>query len=181
MIAASELIEYLPKLTGIPYATVRGHYRKLNEAGILPVSRGTKIAKLNSLHVVMLLLALLADVPAKDAVAAARAYYPLADDDGNKIGDVLVNMLDSFRSLNEVGPLVYKSRIEFDCNTPRVCVVSECDDATNLETLYGDQAKQWSDVCVRRSMTISGKVLFEIAKGLHFNRWPVEATTKDTK
>jgi hypothetical protein len=69
-----------------------------------------------------------------------------------------------------------KSRFELDCNTPRVCAISECSDGSNVETLYGVQANQWSDVRVRRSMTISGKVLFDIAMGIHFNRWPVEAT-----
>jgi hypothetical protein len=172
VIAASDLIRNLPSITGLPESTVRGHYRKLNEAGVLPASHGATIARLNSRHVVMLLLALLADVHAKDAVRTACVYHDLEDGDGNKFGDVLTNMLDSFRSLNEVSPLVYKSRIEFDCNTPRVCVTSECNDGS-IVTLYGSQSKPWLDVRVRRSMTISGKVLFDLAMGVHFNRWEI--------
>jgi hypothetical protein len=174
VIAASELIYNLPKLTGLTKATVRGVYRRLNETGIFPVSHGAKIEKLNSYHVAMLLLALLVDVPVKDSAPAACAYYSLVDENGNKIGDALVNILDSFKSPNAVASLAYKSRIEVDCNSPRVCVVSDTTEGT-VETLYGLRTKQWTDIRVRRSMTISGKVLFELAKGVHFNRWPLEA------
>jgi hypothetical protein len=172
VIAASDLIRNLPATTGIPESTVRGHYRKLNESGILPASHGAKVVKLNSHHVVMLLLAILPDVQAKDAVRTACVYHDLKDAHGNNFGDVLVNMLDSFRSANEVSGLTYKSRVELDCKTPRVCITSDCNDGMSIETLYGVQTKQWSDVRVRRSVTISGKVLFELAKGIHFNRWP---------
>jgi len=172
VIAASDLIRNLPATTGIPESTVRGHYRKLNEADVLPVSHGAKVAKLNSNHVVMLLLAILPDVQAKDAVRTACLYYDLTDTQGNKLGDVLVNLIDSFRSVNATAALAYKSHVELDCSTPRACITSECSDGVSIETLYGVQRKLWSDVRVRRSVTITGKVLFQLAKGLHFNRWP---------
>ena len=94
----------------------------------------------------------------------------LTDENGNKIGDVIVNILNSFRSVNDMAKLAYKSRIEFDCSAPRVCIISECTDGS-IETLYGIRDRQWSDVAVRRSMTISGRVLFDLAMGVHFNRW----------
>ena len=171
MIAASDLIRNLPATTGIPESTVRGHYRKLNESGILPVSHGAKVVKLNSHHVVMLLLAILPDVQAKDAVRTACLYHDLTDTGGNKFGDVLVNIVDSFRSVNAVAALAYKSRVELDCKAPRACITSQCSDGVFVETLYGVPTKKWSDVRVRRSVTISGKVLFDLAKGIHFNRW----------
>ena len=174
MIAASELIYHLPRLTGLTEATVRGVYRRLNEAGILPVSHGAKIKKLNNYHVVILILALLVDAPVKDSATAACAYYSLVDENGNKVGDVLANILDSFRSVNDTAGLAYKSRVEVDCDTPRVSITSECNEG-NAETLYGLRSKPWSDIRVRRSMTISGKVLFELAMGVHFNRWPATA------
>jgi hypothetical protein len=173
VIAASNLIRNLPKLTGMSEATVRGVYRKLNEAGFLPSSHGATIAKLGPTHVIMLLLALMADVPAKDAVSAGRAYYALADEHGNAVGEVLTNMLNSFRSVNPAAALAYKSRVELDCDSPRVRIVSECDDGSNIETLYGVHEKPWLDVRVRRSMTVSGKVLFDLAMGVHFNRWEI--------
>jgi hypothetical protein len=170
VITASELIPNLATVTGFPEATVRGHYRKLSEAGLLPLSRGSTVEKLNTRHTVMLLLSLLVDVPAKDAAAWARAYYALADEDGNKIGDALVNILNSFRSVNDTATLAFKSRVEIDCSAPRACIISECTEGS-IETLFGIRDKQWSDVQVRRSMTISGKVLFDLAIGIHFNRW----------
>ena len=179
MIAASDLIHYLPGLTGIPDATVRGVYRKLNEAGILPVSRGAKVEKLNTRHAAMLILGLMVDVPAKDAAATARAYYGLTDENGNKIGDVLANMLDSFRTVNNIARLALKSRVEVDCDSPRVCIVSETAEGV-IETLFGIRDKPWSDIRIRRSMTVSGKVLLELAIGVHFNRWP-DATAETTK
>lgn len=175
MITASELIPNLATVTGFPEATVRGVYRRHNEAGIVPVSHGASVKKLDCRHVTMLLLALLADMPIKDAAASACAYYALEDENGNKVGDVLTNKLNSFRSVNDFAKLSYKSRIEIDCTAPRACIISETAEGT-IETLFGIRDKQWSDVRVRRSMTISGKVLFEIAMGLHFNRWNIKET-----
>jgi hypothetical protein len=175
VIAASELLPNLASVTGFPEATVKGVYRRLNEAGILPVSHGATVKKLNCHHVTMLLLALLADMPIKDAAASACAYYALANEDGNKIGDVLVNKLNSFRSVNDFAKLSYKSRVEIDCSAPRACIISETTEGT-IETLFGIRDKQWSDVRVRRSMTISGKVLFDLAMGVHFNRWNIKET-----
>lgn len=176
---ASELIQNLPALTGLPTAKVSGHYRKLIEAGCLPISRGSTIEKLTTYHAVMLLLALLADVPPKNAAAAACAYYSLADENGNKVGDVLTNMIDSFRWINDSAKVAIRSRVDVDCFAPRVCIISECTEGS-LETLYGIRDKQWSDVRVRRSMTISGKVLFDLAMGIHFGRWPL-TTSKESR
>jgi hypothetical protein len=173
LISASDLIPNLSKLTGLPEPTVRVFSRKLIEANILPLSRGSTIAKLNNRDVVMLLLSLLADVPAKNAAAAACAYYGLTDEHGNKIGDVLVNILNSFRSVNDVAKLAIKSRIEVDCFAPRVCIINETTEGA-LETLFGIRDRQWTDVRVRRSMTVSGKVLFDLAMGVNFNIWDIQ-------
>ena len=173
MNTASELIPNLAAVTGFPEATVRGVYRRLHEAGRLPVSHGATVKKLNCQHVTMLLLALLADMPVKDAAASAATYYSLVDEDGNKIGNVLANILNSFRSVSDFAKLSFKSRVEIDCSAPRVCIIAETTEGS-IETLFGIRDKQWSDVRVRRSMTISGKVLFDLAMGVHFNRWNIE-------
>ena len=175
MIAASELLPNLATVTGFPEATVKGVYRRLNEAGILPVSHGATVKKLNCRHVTMLLLALLADMPIKDAAASACAYYSLVDEDDNKLGDVFVNKLNSFRSVNDFAKLSFKSRVEVDCSAPRACIITETTEGS-LETLFGNRDKQWSDVRVRRSITISGKVLFDLAMGVHFNHWDSKET-----
>jgi hypothetical protein len=175
MIPASELVPRVADITGLPHSTIYSVKRRFVETGIWPSARGAHVPDLDTRHVAMLLLALLADVPAKDAVRTASLYHDLSDEQGNKFGDVLVNMIDSYRLVNLVGPLVYKSTVELDCNSPRACVTSECNDGSSIVTLYGSQLKQWSDIRVRRSMTISGKVLFDLAMGLHFNRWAKEA------
>jgi hypothetical protein len=123
-----------------------------------------------------MLLALLADVPAKDAAATANAYYSLTDPDGNKLGDTLVRIIDVFKNREPVpfAQVAYKSRLEVDCGRPRACLNLTCTDG-NAETLYGVQRAQWEDLVVRRSMTISGKCLFDLACGLHFDRWDAPA------
>jgi hypothetical protein len=175
MIPASELVPRVASVTGLPYSTVYSVKRRFVETGIWPSSRGAHVPDLGTEHVVLMLLALLADVPAKDAVAMANTYYSLNDADGNKLGDVLVEMIDSFRSIAKTPSLpaamALKSRLEVDCGRPRACLSVECTDGQD-EILYGAQSAQWEDLRVRRSMTISGKCLFSLACGLHFNRWP---------
>ncbi|MEH2505605.1 hypothetical protein V1290_004416 [Bradyrhizobium sp. AZCC 1578] len=171
MVAASDLVPNLARITGLPLSTVIGVKRRLVETGIWPSSRGATVPKLNTRHTVMMLLALLTDVPAKDAASAACAYYALMDPTGrNGLGDVLVNMINSFKSASDTAALAYKSRIEVDCDRPRACLSIETIEG-QCETLFGIQSAPWSDIRVRRSMTISGKCLFDLACGLHFNRW----------
>ena len=172
MITAAELVYRVASVTGLPYSTVYGVKRRLIESGDWPSSRGAHVPELNTRHVVLMLLALLADVAAKDAAATANAYYALTDADGNKLGDTLVRNIDSFKNREPLplAQVAYKSRLEVDCGRPRACLNMSCTDG-NAETLYGVQCAQWEDLTVRRSMTISGKCLFDLACGLHFNRW----------
>jgi hypothetical protein len=171
MVAASDLVPNLARITGLPESTVQGVKRRLVETDIWPSSRGATVPQLNTRHAAIMLLALLADVPAKDAASAASSYYALMDPTGtNSLGDVLVNMIDSFRSVNDTAALSFKSRIEVDCDIPRARLSSETTEG-QCETLFGVQSAPWSDIRVRRSMTISGKCLFDLACGLHFNRW----------
>ena len=173
MIPASELVYRVAETTGLPYSTVYSVKRRFVETGVWPSARGTHVPGLGSYHLVMLLLALLADVPAKDAAASASAYYSLADPAGNKLGDFLVNIVDSFKNREPLGLAMvgYKSRLELDCGQPRACFSIACDEG-QIEKLFGLQSAQWLDIKVRRSFTISGKCLFDLANGLHFNSWP---------
>jgi hypothetical protein len=126
----------------------------------------------------LLLLALLANVPHKDASNTANDYWALRDSNGNYLGEALTDMIESFKTIKGTpsieAAMALKSRLEVDCGKPRACITIECNDGT-LETLYGTQSAQWQDVRVRQSMTISGKVLFDLACGLYFNRWPGDA------
>jgi hypothetical protein len=168
---ASELVYRVAETTGLPYSTVYSVKRRFVETGVWPSSRGTNVPSLGSYHLVMLLLALLADVPAKDAAASASAYYSLADPDGNKLGECLENIINSFRSVNPVSQVAAKSRLEVYTNHPRACIYAHCKDGI-VETSYGLQSDQWSELSVRRSTVISGKCLFDLAMHLHFGSWP---------
>lgn len=180
MIAASEIIPNLATIGGFPKSTVRQHYRKQHEAGMMPRSVGSTIAKLSPRHVALLLLSLAVDAPAKDAAAIARAYYSLVDENGNQIGDVLAAFLNSFRSANDIAKLAYRSRVDVDCDSPRACIVSDTTDGV-IETIYGVRDKPWSDLRVRRVTSIGGKVLFDLGMGMHFGRWAETNSDKTTK
>src|SRR5712664_1531154 len=128
MTPASELTHYVAGITGLPHSTVYSVKRRFIETGIWPSSRGAHVPDLGAHHLVMMLLALMADVPAKDAASTASAYYSLADPDGNKLGDCLVNIINRFRSNNPVSQVAAKSRVEVYTNYPRACLYTHCTD-----------------------------------------------------
>lgn len=171
MPTAKELTDGTALVTGLPRAHVQAAKRRLIEAGIWESSTGSHVPEMNTYSLVMLLLALLADVPGKDMASTACSYYGMINDEGDSLGDALTRFIDSFKNRSIVATVAYKSRLEVDCGHPRACLSVEAKDG-QLELLFGRQKKQWADEKVRRSMTISGKCLFDLACGLHFNQWP---------
>ncbi|MBR0906963.1 hypothetical protein [Bradyrhizobium liaoningense] len=174
MATAKELMEGTALVTGLPPANVQAAKRRLIETGIWEPSTGSHVPEMTTYSLVMMLLALLADVPGKDMVSAACSYYGLVNDEGDSLGEALTRLIDSFNERSIVAPLAYRSRLEIDCGYPRACLSIETTEG-QLELLFGPQAKKWADEKVRRSMTISGKCLFDLACGLHFNQWPHRA------
>jgi hypothetical protein len=100
----------------------------------------------------------------------------LAHPNGTFLGDVMVKMINSFKNYSAVSLLAktaFKTRIEIDTDYPRACLSIECKDAeAQVEIMYGVQTPIWGNIRVRRAITIGGKALFDIAMGLHHNRWP---------
>lgn len=173
MATATDMVAYAATITKIPFSTVAAVKRRFGETGLWPTARGPNIPDLNTKNVAHLILGLLADTKAKDVSAAACAYYGLRNADDHHLGDVLCDLLDSFKNLTEISPvakIAFKSRLEVDCNSPRACLNLHCTDG-NSEDLFGIQSKQWDDIAVRRSMTISGRSLFKFGVGIHHNRW----------
>lgn len=173
-LSAAEFVPRMARITGLPQATINGLKRRLTECSILPMRQGAIVPSLETYHVVMLLLATLADVPAKDATSAAAQYYGLINDEGDSLGEVLTRLIDSFKGPNVVSAMAYRSRLEVDCNYPRALLSIETTEG-QMELIFGPQSKKWTDAKVRRSMTISGKCLFDLAIGLHYGRWPERA------
>lgn len=168
-LSAAEFVPRMAQITGLPEATINGIKRRLTEGAILPLRQGANVPAVDTYHVTMLLLGTLADVPAKDAASAAASFYNLVNDNGERLGDVLTRYLDSFRSPNAIAALVYRSRLEIDCGYPRALLSIETTEG-QLEIIFGSQAKPWTDIKVRRSMTISGKCLFDL--GMIIHGWP---------
>lgn len=171
-LSAAEFVPRMAQITGLPEATINGVKRRLTEGAILPLRQGAIIPPLDAHHVAMLLLGTLADVPAKDASCAAVSYYNLMNNEEEKLGEVLTRYLDSFKRPNPVAALAYRSRLELDCGYPRALLSIETTNG-QLEILFGSQAKPWADIKVRRSMTISGKCLFDL--GMIIHGWPERA------
>ena len=170
MISAAELVYRVASVTGLPASTVHGIKRRFVETGDWPSSRGAHVPGLTVRHVVLMILALLADVPAKDAAATANAYYALQNDDGESLAILSLELSIASKARHRWHRSPTKSRLEVDCGRPRACLNIQCTDG-HEELLYGVKRAQWEDLIVRRSMTISGKCLYDLACGLHFNRW----------
>ncbi|AMA58890.1 hypothetical protein [Bradyrhizobium sp. CCGE-LA001] len=164
-----ELVAVLARITGLPHATINQYKRRFIEGGRFPCRTGAINPPITTEHVVLLLLALLADVPAKDAVTTAIHYANLCDDQGNKLGEKLTELLDSFKTPTAYAALTYHSRIEVDCGLPRALWSIETADGQH-EAIFGIQDKLWADIRVRKSLTISGKCLFDL--GMIIHGWP---------
>jgi hypothetical protein len=168
-IAARDLVSKMARITALPEPTINQPKRRLIEARLIPASCGANIAELETEHAVLLLLAVLADVPAKDAASTAIHYFHMHDDEGNKLGDTLTNLLNRFKSPCVEAALAYRTRLEIDCGYPRALLSIETTSGQH-EVYFGVQNRPWSDIKVRKATTISGKCLFEIGAALH--GWP---------
>ena len=175
MATATDMVAHAAAITKIPLSTIVAVKRRFGETGLWPTARGPNIPDLSTKNVAHLILGLLADTKAKDVSAAACSYYSLCNSSGQKLGDILCRLLDSFKDVDEISKVAafaFKSRLELDCDSPRACLTHHCTDG-NTEELFGILSKQWDDIAVRKSMTISGRSLFQFSCGIHHNFWPV--------
>jgi hypothetical protein len=175
MATATDMVSHAAAITKIPFSTIAAVKRRFGETGLWPTARGPNIPDLSTKNVAHLILGLLADTKAKDVAGAACSYYSLMNSSGQRLGDILCQMLDSFKDLEEISPVAafaFKSRLEIDCDSPRACLTHHCTDG-NTEQLFGILSKQWDDIAVRKSMTISGRSLFQFSCGIHHDHWPV--------
>ena len=78
---------------------------------------------------------------------------------------MLVRIIDSFKSVNNIAKIAFKSRLEVDCGMPRACIITDCElDDDSAETLFGLQTKQWSDVTAqdKQSLRPTRRVFSEV-------------------
>jgi hypothetical protein len=171
MATAKETMQLVAARTGLSFGHVRNIGRRLIEAEAWPASNGSTIPQLEPKHIVYLLIALLADVEAKDAASVAKHYYnlPLTGDDkadgtATTAGEMIEQMFSSFLARTNLlfSKWAFKSRIEvYGTSTPAVCIITPCTDGTMTLT-YSDA--DWPESTVRRSAIISGELLSVIAK-----------------
>jgi hypothetical protein len=178
---APKLLKSFPGITGIRASTVNAVYRTEREDGFIPKCEGSNPAEVDSTHAVLLLLGSVADVPAHNAAKAARIYYDLRDKDGNRAGDAIAAMLDSFDPIGIEGRLSdavnsYNAYAVVDLERPRICIVRERDGQPPSETVFGVKAaKSWEEG-VSTTKRISGKVLFELAAFMNKDSWAERET-----
>lgn len=176
MPTAPELLKSFAAIAGIRASTVNAVYRTEREDGLIPKCEGSSPAEVDSTHAVLLLLGSVANVPAHNAAKAARLYYDLRDAEGNRAGDAIAAMLDSFdprgiegRVQNAIGS--YNAYVVVDLETPRVSIVRERAGQPSTENVFGVKAARSREKGVSTTKHISGKVLFELAAFMNKNHW----------
>jgi hypothetical protein len=115
-------------------------------------------------------------------------YCALQDDKGNRLDDVIVKWIESVKPgmlaarngernyHTAVCSLMLNSRVEIDQDFPRVKIVVELDDGTTKETTFGPIKECDSTMIGARNVAIiSGRVLYRLAVGFHFNTWDADA------
>jgi hypothetical protein len=189
MMPAYDLIPILSKLTRFPESTTETFYRRLNEAGLIPRSAGRSRTLLSVTHVVIWLLAMIADVPSRSAAEAASSYFDLRNHNGTTAGAMLVLWLESMMSaqeiyasgekLDEADPRAFAvilaihaatSRLEIDCGggAPRIRIVADLDGKGDVaEVIYGSQKRPWQDGSIRKTYVVPGRVLLELSEALN--------------
>jgi hypothetical protein len=191
MLPAYDLIPILARLTGQSESTVETFYRRLNEAELIPRSAGRSRTPIFARHVVIWLLAILADVPSRSAADAARQYFDLRNRVGTTTAGAMLTLFieslgNTMDCVNGGMPLdedyprgielltalhASRSRVEIDCGSePRIRIIADLNGEGDVaEILYGPQDRPWTDDSVRKSYTVPGSVFVEIAKALYPN------------
>ncbi|WFU84368.1 hypothetical protein QA645_16990 [Bradyrhizobium sp. CIAT3101] len=176
MPTAPELLKSFPAITGFRASTVNAVYRTEREDGLIPKCEGSSHADVDSTHATLLLLGCVADVPAHNAAKAAQLYYDLRDKDGNRAGDAIAAMLDSFDPRGIEGHLSdavnsYNAYVVVDLERPRISIVRERAGRLPTETVFGVKAAKSREEGVSTTKRISGKVLFELAAFMNTDHW----------
>ncbi|WFU23155.1 hypothetical protein QA649_34505 [Bradyrhizobium sp. CB1717] len=174
---AKEIYEGVARATNTPLATVQQLKRRLVETRAWPSSRGAHVPKLDVDDLVLILLALLSGAEFRDCVAAARRYWGLRDAHGQKLGDVLVRAVNSFHPNLQDLPfavLAYKAVVTIDTNVQRATITYQSNGGS-FDAVFGGPSPAWQDVRVRRSQSISGKRLFDLAAIIFKDRWDAHA------
>ena len=123
---------------------------------------------------VLHLLANMVDAPPQSASSMARHFYDLQlvglNNAPPRAGELIEQMLVTFlnRDRTDFSRIAFQSEIELCQTQPAIRIVTNCTDGF-FETVYvehGAANSPWRDGSVRRSTTLPGKGLYEIARAI---------------
>jgi hypothetical protein len=177
MATAAETMRIVSNRTGLDYGNVRNIARRLIETGVWPAGYGATVPQLSTEHVVLLLLALLADCRASDAPRLAQDYFNLvpakSHNDQSALttaGDWICQLFGAFDGeQKEAEIFAYRNQIEVCCTNAAVRFAVTADDGDPIVSTFlmpGSRNTPWEDHDVKRSMTLPGAVIMRIAYDL---------------
>jgi len=178
MKTATELIPHIVRKTKQPEPTVKAVRENLAQGDILPLShsRGKNPEQYGSEHLASWLIGLGLDVPHRAIAKETRKYLDLPAANGTTTaGQALASIIESFKLSTPRDRLVAetacKMRVVVDVgDVPRITVTAAVGEQL-VQSVFGPQGPQWADENVRKSFTISGRVIHDLAVGLHHGIW----------
>jgi hypothetical protein len=177
MKTASELLPHIVRITGQPEHTVKAVREHLAHGDVLPLShgRGKNPEKFGSEQLGAWLIGLCLDVPHRALAKTTRQYLDLPGKNGSTAGHALASLIQSFKLSSDLEKVTAqaacKMRFVVDIGAvPRITLTIYSGEQI-IHSVFGPQGPQWADENVRKSMTISGKVIHDLSVGLHHNIW----------
>lgn len=160
MISTSQAVEILKNATYIPEKKIEAIARNLIDAGIIPKSRGRRVALMNLEQFCALMIAIHVASPGKDAAVTLATYFDLASVSGDKqynsAGEHITLLLEKVMQ-TEVRVFTHCS-IMIMLSHPRITINSSFDGERSFN--YGHQT---TDDKPRSYVEIPGATLFNIA------------------
>jgi hypothetical protein len=175
MPTVAEFVELIADRTGEPLPTVRMMARRLVDDDVLPKATGRRVPRITHQQAAMLLLAVLAGPPVKDATRRATTYGALLHN-GQRGGTALEAVVYLLRRLPK-DPAAPDWSIEVCTNfpqlvlkqkphTPQMPHPSERTDSGDLYIPSGEDLMHWPSDDLKRFAVLSGIRLHDIACAL---------------
>jgi hypothetical protein len=183
MLPAHDLLPHIEPITGLDKNRTYAVYRALVESEMLPKSRGPNCReKIGSEHLSFLLIGNCTDVPIRYVPQTAKQYYDLHGSNGATAGHALASIIESFKLKSDLDKVAAeaacKMRFVIDIGgAPRITLSFAAGEQI-IQSVFGPQGPQWADENVRKSVALSGRVIHDLAVGLHHGIWDNHTSQK---
>lgn len=180
----SELVNAIAAATDIPQGRAYMHARRLQETGIVPVSKGGSNKPLiEEEHAVLILLSILSGQPLHHASAAAVRFASLENKGSTvlaylsgmlrSVSAVDTNAVNALEELPETMLLAFRSHVSvISGDKPAVVVRYTCTD-TPLETAFTEDGEPYepdSGQFITEARSIPGTLIFRLGQAIRAAR-----------